>query len=96
MVKDKKSEKKAAAPKIKADKKGTTAKVPSSKEILKKAKKVVNTFNYFRYSINDDVVRQKSATLAKVETNGKKVRLTYWTLSDFFFHCPSLSRPPKR
>jgi hypothetical protein len=59
MVKDKKSEKKAAAPKVKADKKTTTAKVPTSKEILEKAKKAVSTFNYFQLSFDDDVFLQK-------------------------------------
>jgi hypothetical protein len=57
MAKDKKSEKKAAAPKVKADKKATTAKVPAlTKDILKKA---VSTFNYFQHSIGDDVFLQK-------------------------------------
>ena len=60
MPKDKKSEKKAAAPKVKEDKKATIAKVPIlTKDILKKAKKAVSTFNYFQYSIGDDVLHQK-------------------------------------
>lgn len=51
MAKDKKSEKKAAAPKVKADKKTTTVEVPTAKEILGKVKKAVSTFNYFQFSI---------------------------------------------
>lgn len=75
MAKDKKSEKKAAASKVKADKKATTAKVPAlTKDILKKA---VSTFNYFPHSMvmmSFSKQSKSSAQPAKVETNGKKVR----------------------
>jgi hypothetical protein len=48
MAKDKKSEKKAGASKVKEVKKPATAvKIPTSKEILNKAKKAVSIFNFF-------------------------------------------------